>query len=199
MKHAHTTSKWKATIALAIAGTLLAGCGDSGPQAAPPQASSGVGQAAVTVPTSPDGLTVEQQNVRDRLLEDNKPGAIKHLYVVSPYSGQVILYSTVKGKVTSSGKRLSPYSVETAYDTDGYSNFAWRGGYTTEDGNVTTEVLQDDGTYGSSVPYIFWWDVNDVYHQHFFTGGQIVMIRSEPLPNTPEVILNLDAVESESD
>lgn len=36
-------------------------------------------------------------------------------------------------------------------------------------------------TYGSSVPYIFWWDTNGIYHQHYISGGQIVHISDQPI------------------
>src|SRR3989344_8034603 len=84
---------------------FLAGCNPAA------QSASGVDKAQVQVPTGPDGLTAEQRNIRDRLIEDNKPGSVKHLYVISAYSGQGIIYSTVRGKVTSGGKRLTPTEV----------------------------------------------------------------------------------------
>lgn len=55
-----------------------------------------------------------EENIAKKLTEDNKIGSIKYLYIVSAYSGDVLIYSTVKGKVTSSGKRISPYSVVAA-------------------------------------------------------------------------------------
>lgn len=94
---------------LAVALGFFAGC------VTPPRSASGVGKAEVKVPTGPDGLTSEQRNIRDRLIEDNKIGSVKHLYVISAYSGQVIIYSTVRGKVTSGGKRLTPTMVVDDY------------------------------------------------------------------------------------
>jgi hypothetical protein len=63
------------------------------------------------VKTDEKGHTIEQRNIMERLKTDNTPGAIKHLYVISAFSGQVLLYSPVRGKVTSSGKRLSPAQI----------------------------------------------------------------------------------------
>jgi hypothetical protein len=71
-------------------------------------AASGVSKVTQAVSVQSDGRTLEQSNVAKRLQLENKPGAIQHIYIMSAYSGQVLLYSTVKGKVTSSGKRLSP-------------------------------------------------------------------------------------------
>lgn len=176
--------------AIALCGMMLlgadgGGCGES-PKAT---SSSGVGKATVKVPTGPDGLTTEQRNIRDRLEADNKPGSIKHLYVLSAYSGQVLIYSTVRGKVTSGGKRLTPTSIVVGangeYKRDGFVvNF---GGTDV----VTSEVLQDDGTYGSSTDYLYWWDTKGVYHQHYIQGGQILHVSSEPLA-VKSVVINME-------
>lgn len=159
--------------------------------APPPASASGVSKATVTVETGSDGLTVEQRNVRDRLTTDNKPGSIKHLYVISAYSGQVLIYSTVRGKVTSSGKRLTPTGISGIYsskDGSGASGFGVELGSTTA---LTHEVLQDDGTYGTSDPYIYWWDSRGVYHQHYIAGGQIVHVTTEPMA-VKGIVINLE-------
>lgn len=162
---------------------ILAGCEIRQPA----QSSSGVTKLTVKVPTNSDGQTVEQLNVRDRLLEDNKPGSIKHLYVISAYSGQVIIYSTVRSKVTSGSKRLTPTSI-----TVGASGDFKRPGFSTDFGDaVTGEVIQDDGTYGSSSEYLYWWDTKGIYHQHYVSGGQIVHISSQPLV-VKGIIINME-------
>lgn len=141
----------------------------------------------VDTPTDPEGLTVEQRNVRDRLIADNKPGSIKHLYVISAYSGQVLIYSTVRGKVTSSGKRLTPTTLTgPGQYGDSYVSFNVRG--TTY---RTPEMISDDGTYGSSVEYLYWWDAQGRYHQHYVAGGQILHISDQPL-NVRGVVLNME-------
>lgn len=150
--------------------------------------SSGVTKADVKIITDADGHTVEQTNIINRLANDNKIGAIKHLYVISPYSGQVIIYSTVKGKVTSSGKRLTPYTViGHSEDISGSDNTVIINGKT----YYTNEVLQDDGTNGSSDPYIYWWDTKGIYHQHFMTGGQIITVSDQPL-NIGKVLITIE-------
>lgn len=158
-------------------------------QSQQPKSASGVTQASVQLTTGADGLTAEQRNIKARLIEDNKPEAIKHLYVISPYSGQVILYSTVKGKVTSGGKRLTPTSV---YAADLY-NVTTHGMHVGIAGNdyLTSEVLQDDGTYGSSGDYLYWWDVRGSYRQLYLTGGEIVVLSDQPLP-IKSVTINLE-------
>ena len=166
------------------------GCVEIAP-APPPASDSGVHKATATVQTGSDGLTVEQRNIVDRLKADNQHGSIKHLYILSAYSGQCLIYSTVRGKVTSSGKRLTPNSVlAAAYGTVGYTH-----GIDIQIGGhdqVTSEVLQDDGTYGSSVEYIYWWDSKGIYHQQYITGGMIVHVSSEPI-SVKGVTINLES------
>lgn len=140
--------------------------------------SSGVERATTRVQTDLDGKTVEQNNIINRLTEDNKPGSIKHLYIISAYSGQVIMYSTVKGKVTSSGKRLSPTMLAKTGSHD----------YTIE---YNPDLIQDDGTYGSSVEYVYWWDSKNVYHQQYITGGILVHISNQPIA-VKSITLNLE-------
>jgi len=156
-----------------------------------PESTSGVSKANVQVKTGADGLTVEQRNIKSRYDLENKPGSIKHLYILSAYSGQTIIYSTVKGKVTSSGKRLSPYAVGC---TDGQCVDSANTGIPVRIGNKvyrTPEVLQDDGTYGHSIPYLYWHDSKGVYHQHYLSGGQILHISNQPLA-VSEVIINME-------
>lgn len=160
---------------------------------AAPVSSSGVKKAYVKVKTDERGLTVEQRNIGKRILTDNLPGSIKHLYIISAFTGDILIYSTVKGKVTSSGKRLSPISV-VAQDGQ-YVNGSFSGIKMNVGGEIkrTTEVLQDDGTYGSSVPYVYWFDAKNVYHQHYITGGQIFHVSSAPL-NVKKAIINMEEV-----
>lgn len=156
---------------------------------------SGVHKMDVKVTTNPDGNTVEQSNYAERLRRDNLPGSIKHLYVISEVSGQVLLYSTVKGKVTSSGKRLTPATVDgnTAYGSGdmNYTNYNW----VTINGksHITNEVMGDDGMYGSSVEYIYWFDSKDVYHQHYKGGNEMLHISDQPLA-VKNIVLNLEAL-----
>lgn len=155
----------------------------------PANASGSVSKKTVAVATDNDGWTIEQKNIAERLKRDNNVGSVKHLYVISPFSGQVILYSTVKGKVTSSGKRLTPNTVaqnlSRAVGVQGI-DIQLNGRYYT-----TSEVLQDDGTYGSSCEYIYWFDASNKYHQHFFTGGQIIHIADQPIA-VKNITLNLE-------
>lgn len=179
------------TIAItAIMTVMIVGCNAVNNN---PTSSTGIVKAEAKVVVGSDGLTAEQRNIKTRLEEDNKPGAIKHLYVISAYSGQVVIYSTVREKVSSSGKRLSPYSVTS---TDGqYVDSNFNGMPIVINGQqfYTSEVLQDDGTYGPSVEYIYWYDTRGIYHQHYIQGGQIVHISSQPLA-VKSIIINMEII-----
>lgn len=136
---------------------------------------SGVKKATVKVQTDENGQTVEQIIIAKRLSRDNKVGSIKHLYVISAYTGDVLEYSTVVGKVTSGNKRLSPKTVS---DNPQFSNM-----YVTigDKSYATSEVLDDGGAYGESANYIFWFDAQDNYHQYFPSGGTYLHISDKPL------------------
>lgn len=156
---------------------MLAGCTDT--PTPPAAAPGGVRDVNASVETGSNGQTVEQNNIVKRLAMDNTPGSVKHLYVLSAYSGQVIMYSTVDGKVTSSGKRVDPTTHADCRDKydQGYSC-------------VVLESMQADGSYGSSIEYLYWFDTKGVYHQIYPNGGMIITVNSEPLA-VNEVSINL--------
>lgn len=140
---------------------------------------SGVTKASTLLKTGPDGLTIEQKNIIDRLQKDNNLGAIKHLYIISSYTGDVLEYSTVRGKVTSGSKRLSPKTVKGSAQSSAamYNNWVRLG----EHNYITDEVLDDGGAYGESANYIYWFDAQDNYQQYFPAGGTYLHISDRPL------------------
>lgn len=162
-------------ILVALTTLALASCDIDRPQQ---KSDSGVKKATTKVQTDMNGRTVEQENIIKRLERDNKVGSIKHLYIISAYTGDVLQYSTVKGKVTSGGKRLSPKTVNgNGYNNAGYSNFVKLG-----DQQMTTdEVLDDGGAYGESGNYLFWFDAQDNYQQYYPSGGTYLHISDKPL------------------
>lgn len=165
----------------------LAGCRRSGTVSVPD-----VKETVATVKPGSDGLTNEQRNVKMRLEQENQPGSVKHLYVFSSASGQCLFYSTVKGKVTSSGKRLSPGTVAVgAFAESPYRK--WSGIDVTIGGkeHMTSEVLQDDGTYGGSIEYLFWFDVNGRYSQLYPSAGTTIFVSNEPV-SLKSVTVNLE-------
>jgi hypothetical protein len=161
---------------------IFSGCSKSSPE----KPKLNIKQVETNINVQSSGLSVEQEAIQKRLIEDNTPGTIKHLYVISEYSGQVLIYSTVKGKVTSSGKSNRPKTT----NPELYSN--WFPFYINGEKYGTYDVPHEDGTWGeSNPPYIYWQDIKGIYHQHYISGGQIVHISSQPLA-VKSVIINME-------
>jgi type IV pilus assembly protein PilA len=57
-----------------------------------------------------------QKRLAYNQLQSTEPTATKHLYIISTYSGQTVIYSAVRGKVTNVG---NPVSCLYWYDTQG--------------------------------------------------------------------------------
>ena len=163
---------------------------NSGCESKDVQTDSGIKKTSANIKSGADGLTIEQRNVKKRIEKDNEEGSIKHLYVISAYSGQILIYSTVDGKVTSSKKSLTPKTVNgNGFKTNGEDNFVTIGGqkYTTD------EMIDEYGTYGNSIEYIFWFDKRGTYHQHYISGGQILHISDQPI-TVKDVIINMEII-----
>lgn len=158
--------------ALALLAGIVAGCS----YVQENESASGVKQASVIVSTDSNGNSIEQMNIKERLTRDNKPGSIKFLYLVSPFTGDIILQSTVRGKVTSSGKRLTPTDVIDFNPSIHSSKRIEINGRTF----WTSQTPGDDGTYGDSMPYLYWFDQNNVYHQTY-VGSAIIHITDQPI------------------
>jgi hypothetical protein len=158
---------------LVLVAVIAIGCGQI-----PQQTSdSGVSKASVKISVDEKGRTSEQNNIIEKNLRDAELGSIKHLYIVSAYTGDVLEYYTVKGKVTSGGKRLSPrYIIGTTGKVyDGFSV------YINGERYITDECMDEYGTYGESSNYLYWFDAQDNYHQYFPTGGTYLHISDKPL------------------
>jgi hypothetical protein len=96
----------------------------------------------------------ERENIVNRLNLTADPGKVGYILLLNQ-SGQPIAYLNVKGKVTSGGKRLMPPNEY--YCANG--NCGWQ------------PAPSDEGTYGSSNPYVFFWTVDGQYYQ--WTGDYL--------------------------
>jgi hypothetical protein len=94
----------------------------------------------------------EIENIKKRLELTSKPGMLGYITLTNRV-GQIVLYAPVKGKVTSGSKRLTKPWV------DGCTN-----GNNVPCGDYP-EGPSDEGTYGSSNPYIYFWTVQGQYIQ----------------------------------
>lgn len=113
----------------------------------------------------------EIENLQRRLRLTGEPGKVGFITLLND-AGQPILYTDVKGKVSSGSKRLTKTWQALTCD---------RGQYT---GDCIVAAPGDEGTYGSSAPYIYFWDTRDKYHQwsgDYLYTDQPQRLRIEPL------------------
>ena len=109
----------------------------------------------------------EIENIKNRLKLTSNPGQIGYILLLN-YAGQPILYTTIKGKVTSSSKRLTP--------PDRYSSLGPNG--------FIRAGASDEGTYGNSDSYVYFWDQNGRYFQwsgQYLYSDQPIRVTIEPL------------------
>ena len=94
----------------------------------------------------------EIDNIKRRLELTSSPSLVGYIILLNGM-GQPILYTGIQGKPTSSGKRLTP--PVKLWDVD---KGEWHG-------SEVNVAPSDEGTWGSSDPYIFFWDINGQYMQ----------------------------------
>lgn len=114
----------------------------------------------------------EIENIKRRLELTSKPGQLGFVMLLNEM-GQPILYEGVKGKITSSGKRLTPADRAQTWNNG-------NGGYA----GVVRAEASDEGTYGSSDPYIYYWNVDGAYRQwsgKYLYSDQPMRLRQDPL------------------
>ncbi len=114
------------------------------------------------IPKDADGYTIEQTRIFKRIKVTSDPTKILWIHIYA-LDGHIIFRNPVQGKVTSSGKRLEPITAASGTGTGSLPQVRpdQKGDYLL----YTSELMQADGTFGSSDPYIFWFDPMDRYHQ----------------------------------
>lgn len=117
---------------------------------------------------------VERTNINKRLELFDNPAQVSWIYCLSD-TGAVVFYGAVEGKVTSSTKRLEPITTDNSSDWALYQY----------GGHVTNELLQQDGTFGQSDSYVYWFDPAGNYYQW---GGEY-FLTSIPVQVSVPVIL----------
>jgi len=113
----------------------------------------------------------EIENIQKRLELTSKPGAIGFILLLNE-AGQPILYTSVTGKITSSTKRLTDPQQKVGIDCGQYCN------------ETLGDAPSDDGTWGSSDPYIYFWTTGGQYMQwsgRYLYSDQPIRTRIEPL------------------
>lgn len=112
----------------------------------------------------------EIDNIKARLKLTSNPGQMGFILLLNGM-GQPVLYTGVKGKITSGGKRLTP--------PDRASSM-YGGGNNT----VVRAAPSDEGTWGSSAEYIYFWTTDGQYMQWnlgYLYSDKPFRLKTEPL------------------
>jgi hypothetical protein len=96
----------------------------------------------------------EIENIKRRLELTSNPGQIGFVLLMNEM-GQPVAYMSVKGKVTSGGKRLTMPQVVKCLEYIGNSGCTW----------TVTGGPSDEGTYGHSAEYVYFWTTEGQYVQ----------------------------------
>lgn len=131
---------------------LLAGCNEGNAQ--PPTAKNAQAQKAEAAANSITfSENAEIDNIKARLQLTANPGLLGYVVLLNEM-GQPVMYTGVKGKITSGSKRLTkPYEVNHNWD-----HGEWHG-------DKELPGASDEGTYGSSGDYVFFWTPAGQYIQ----------------------------------
>lgn len=109
----------------------------------------------------------EIDNIKARLELTSNPNLVGHVVLLNE-QGMPVMSVEVKGKVTSGGKRLT--------EPDRVHNGSYN--------SVVRSAGSDEGTYGSSGEYIFFWTTGGQYVQwngKYLYSNQPMRLRQEPL------------------
>ncbi len=160
--------------ALALAAVLSIGLMGNSCENAPPDTQARQAAAARAAARSIDFTdNAEIENIKERITLTSKPGLLGFIILLNE-AGQPIMYEGVLGKVTSGSKRLTPPSKE------------WN---VTGNNNVLGPSPSDEGTWGSSSEYIFYWNTNGEYRQwsgKYLYSDKPFRLRVEPLVITTQ-------------
>jgi hypothetical protein len=143
-------------------------------------------------------MTVEQQNINDRIKVTTDSTKVMWIHLIS-FEGNIIKRMPIRNKVTSSGKRLEPRHAATS-GNQWLPSAGVAVPNTNERYYETDELIQPDGTYGESDPYIFWFDPMGRYHQWGTAGGLGYLLTDYPidLENPIDKITGLYRVQEEA-
>lgn len=138
------------------------------------QSTSGATQAApAKIVKNAAGRTIEQENIYSRIKVTTDPTKVMWIHLIA-LDGKIVRRMPISGKVTSSGKRLEPRHFTPNMDR-AIGKPPPAGDY------YTDELIQPDGTYGDSDPYIYWFDPMGRYHQWGTAGGLGYLLTDYPI------------------
>jgi outer membrane murein-binding lipoprotein Lpp len=139
-----TRTKVALAAVAALSALLLSGC-TSGPGKTNTESSRRQLQAKKA-----SGSTLEKTNLEEKRKREENPNAIGYVYLMN--YGQIVGYYVTKGKISSSGSQATPTDQILYACDDGLSGCQ----------AVTVDGPQDDGSYGSSDPGIFFFTTEGV-------------------------------------
>lgn len=140
-----------ATMLALVAAVALAGC-EVPNQTAPTVKTEQAKKAAEAANSIQFSENSEIDNIKRRLELTSNPGQIGFVLLLNEM-GKPVMYASVKGKITSGQKRLTRPQEKVRNDC----GQAWCDGW--------IEGPSDEGTYGSSSPYVFFWTTEGQYFQ----------------------------------
>lgn len=113
----------------------------------------------------------EIENIKKRLELTSSPGLLGYVVLLNE-TGQPVMYTGIKGKITSGSKRLTqPDRVQTH-----------SGG--TSGGALAMAAPSDEGTYGNSGEYVYFWTSGGQYIQwngKYLYSDKPFRLSTEPL------------------
>lgn len=130
---------------------LLGGCNEETPSTFPNKVAQSLKaeQAANSISFSENA---EIDNIKKRLELTANPGLLGFIVLLNE-TGQPVMHAGVKGKITSGGKRLTK-----PYETKNWDCGEWKC-------DKELPAASDEGTYGTSGDYVFFWTVSGQYIQ----------------------------------
>ncbi len=124
---------------------LLSACNEARPATVKVTQSMKAAEAADSIVFTENA---EIENIKARLQLTSDPGLTGFVLLMNE-AGQPIMYTSVRGKITSGGKRLTKqYQLVSVYQ-----------------GKLKTPSPSDEGTWGSSNPYVYFWTTTGQYIQ----------------------------------
>lgn len=161
-------------VAAMAASLALAGCDiQPEPQTAKDVQAQKAAEAANSIQFDENA---EIDNIKRRLQLTSNPGQIGFVLLLNEM-GKPVMYTGVKGKITSGGKRLT---APQEYKCLGVAG----GGCSYQ----TVDAPSDEGTYGSSNPYVFFWTTDGQYIQ--WSGKYLYSDKPFRISDPTIVVLN---------
>lgn len=139
-------------LGIAAASFVLAGCEPNAP--ANPAKTAQAAKAAEAANSINFSQNSEIDNIRRRLELTSNPGQIGFVLLLNEM-GKPVMYASVRGKITSGNKRLTAPQEVKCLEVAGQVGCSQQ----------MVDSPSDEGTYGSSTPYVFFWTTDGQYFQ----------------------------------